>query len=293
MSDPLTQIPSAADDPWAQFPDADPESLYGLSTPSLPPQPTQRTLGFDLRLPSNPAWLGNTAPVAPNYAAAPNTSASRYGMFGRGPDDPDRDVPAFQILPNFGPANLDLGNLAVRQSTPPWAFTDPKGKNVAVVGSDGWATVRNNASGAAWRDNNPGNMKPDGFTSKWGQVGANTECESCKAAGPFAIMPDAQSGWNAMIDKLSHSPRYAGPNLDQVIANWVVGPNRKHGAALPKKYIDDIHSFTGWPKGIQYNQTNPQMVDTLARAIKRRDGWLPGEVSYCNMNWPAFYPKSP
>jgi hypothetical protein len=280
MSDPTTQIPAAADDPWAQFPDVDPSFLNGPSSTTLPPQATRRTLP---QMPSNLAWPQNSAPVMPNYAS-PDPSGSRYGMFGRGPDG--AMLPLFQIQPNFGPANLNLGNVQIRPPTPPWAFTDDRGNNVGVVGTDAWATVRSNNNGAAWRNNDPGNMRPDKFTRKWSQVGANTNCPTCGRSG-FAIMPDEQAGENAMIDKLTNSDVYAGPNVDQVIASWVRGPNNtsKPDAEL-RAYMRDIHSFTGWPRGFQYDQKNPQMVRLLANAIKRREGWIQGEANFYDARLP-------
>ncbi len=309
MPDSNPQIPTAADDPWAQFPDADASFLNGPSTRSSPPQLAQSAPQFALNPTLNLTAGQRTVPVTPGYAPAPDLSASQFGMFGRGSHDVPttlgrlgtyrRDAsalrpfdvsPYFRLRPDFAPPNLDLGRVAVRAPTPPWAFTDDKGNNVGVVGSDGWATVRNNGSaGTAWRDNNPGNMQPDAYTRKWGQVGANRNSQSSKIAGAFAIMPDEQNGWHAMIDKLTHSKGYAGPDLDIVLRRWVYGPNAKLSARQERelaKYISDVRSFTGWPNNIKYDQTDPQMVETLARAIKRRDGWHEGEIDDYNMSWP-------
>jgi hypothetical protein len=291
MSDPWAQFPNVEEDPWSSFPDADPGALAALQrTTPVGNAAKSRWPQVDMRLPSTLPWLAKqptaytNAPI--DYPPANDGWKSKFGMFGRGPIEPsalptqfrptDRTdlnfevSPYFSLQPDFTDPRLDPANLRLRPPTSRRAWTDDSGRTVFIDRGDGITEMRSGGTGAAWRDNDPGNMQPDDYTRRAGQVGVNTKCRSCRTGG-FAILPDEQSGWNAMIDKLSNSADYAGPSIDRIVRKWV-GP-KDPGI---QNYIDDVYRFTGWPEGFNYNQKNPQMVRTLARAIRRRDGWGPG-----------------
>jgi hypothetical protein len=62
----------------------------------------------------------------------------------------------------------------------------------------------------AWRNNNPGNMEYSDFTRNNGTIGTD---------GRFAIFPNENIGWNAMVNLLLQ-PRYQKLTIDSAIRRY-------------------------------------------------------------------------
>ncbi|MCL2439388.1 MAG: hypothetical protein FWD15_02635 [Alphaproteobacteria bacterium] len=76
------------------------------------------------------------------------------------------------------------------------------GNNVMYRRADG--NIYESSEGTrAWRNNNPGNLRDYSFARNQGAIGrAGGETDEAPA---FAIFPDMETGWDAMVNLLSGS----------------------------------------------------------------------------------------
>src|SRR5262245_27357344 len=102
--------------------------------------------------------------------------------------------------------------------------TAGKGSNVNYYDKNENITVRSGGS-RAWRNNNPGNIRPGKFSSKNGAIGS---------AGNFAIFPTYQAGRQALASLL-RGKTYSNLTLFSAIARYA--PSHENNTANYRKLI--------------------------------------------------------
>lgn len=108
------------------------------------------------------------------------------------------------------------------------------------------------------RDNNPGDIHECGLTRKYGSIGR--DCG-------FAIFPNPQSGWNALVALLK-DPTYRLRTIRTAIE--IYAPKKENNT---EKYISDLCRITNHKETDTLSSlTNPQIV-TLAKTIAVIEGW--------------------
>ena len=77
----------------------------------------------------------------------------------------------------------------------------------------------------AWRNNNPGNLRPSAISKKHGQIGGVFK---------FAVFPDYDSGHLALLDVLKIT--YGNSSIDELMDHYA--PPSENNMARYKKYRD-------------------------------------------------------
>ncbi|MGH7743527.1 MAG: hypothetical protein ACREQ5_01715 [Candidatus Dormibacteria bacterium] len=141
------------------------------------------------------------------------------------------------------------------------ANPDTPGKNdVVIQRDDGTIEVRSGGS-VSWRDNNPGNMISG--VGPYASIGMNQG---------FAVFPDYQTGYDAMVYNLEYDPRYQSGTVGSAIATWApasVGND-------PVTYANTVSSWTGLSINTPMNSLTLPQMQSVAGAIQRYEGWNPG-----------------
>src|SRR5262249_38748327 len=126
----------------------------------------------------------------------------------------------------------------------------------------------------SWRNNNPGNLEAGTFSKEQGAIGADDR---------FAIFPDEETGETAMYNKI-YDLSDQGLTVDQAIETWA--PPKKRGAPPgaiendTQKYKADVHRWTGLKGNERLSGLTDAQIESFANAIRRREGWIPGKVTY-------------
>ncbi|MCU1266971.1 MAG: repeat-associated core domain protein [Acidobacteria bacterium] len=143
----------------------------------------------------------------------------------------------------------------------PVSATGGRNNTVVVTYSDG--TIETRAGGSrAWRNNNPGNIRPGNLT---GEIGS---------AGGFAVFSSEAAG-QAAISELLSRPAYQRLTVSGAIARWAP-PNENNTAA----YQGWVQQVTGLPGNTQMTTLNAGQLQNMATAIRGIEGWTAGRLSY-------------
>jgi hypothetical protein len=137
------------------------------------------------------------------------------------------------------------------------------GKNVVIEYQDGSTEIRSGGS-RQWRNNNPGAMWYGPFTRAQGAIGQD---------GRFAIFPDADIGYQAIIARLSSSEWTNFTLGNAIILNWA--PKDENDSAA---YAAFVEQKSGILLTRRLGGLTPEDIDNVARAIKLREGWTPGII---------------
>jgi hypothetical protein len=137
-------------------------------------------------------------------------------------------------------------------------------KNVVIQYDDGSSEIRSGGT-PAWRNNNPGNMLYRDFTRANGAIGRD---------GRFAIFPDSDTGYQAMIVRLS-SPQWNDYTLSDAIHIWA--PDSEPGNN-PDQYAAFVSRRSGLALDRQLGSMTASEIDSMAQAMKIREGWKPGTI---------------
>ncbi len=145
-------------------------------------------------------------------------------------------------------------------------MTDPvsassAGKTVAYFsGPDALKELRALGS-RAWRNNNPGNLRPGPFAKANGSIGS---------AGGFAVFATREAGLNALKNLLG-SDTYKNLSLDAAIARYA--PPSENNTAY---YQNLARTGTGASGSTLLKDLTPQQIDALTGVIQKKEGWIPG-----------------
>ncbi len=115
----------------------------------------------------------------------------------------------------------------------------------------------------SWRNNNPANLRSGKFTNKHGAIGD---------AGGFAVFPNEIVGDMASISLLK-SRTYSNLSINDAIARRSP-PNENDTTNLQ----NTINLITGVNGDKIIKELNDDELSKLAEAIKRTEGWIPGNV---------------
>ncbi|MDR1207432.1 MAG: hypothetical protein LBK26_03400 [Rickettsiales bacterium] len=142
------------------------------------------------------------------------------------------------------------------------------GNNAMYVGSDG--NIYEHSGGTiAWRNNNPGNMRA--YKSVFNRGAIGTGGGATEKAPGFAIFPDANTGWNAMVDLLSE-PMYQNLTIEEAINKY--SPPEENNV---ENYLKSLENQTGFPRITPMNNLSKDNLLKLAKAMKAHEGNKPGK----------------
>jgi hypothetical protein len=128
--------------------------------------------------------------------------------------------------------------------------------NRIYIGSDG--NIYETSGGSrSWRNNNPGNIEDGKFARNNGAIGSD---------GRFAIFPDQDIGWNAMV-KLLSSPAYQTLTIEKAI-NRYAPPNENNVDA----YLKSVESQTGFLRSTPMDNLSQDNLLQLAKAVRKHEG---------------------
>lgn len=122
--------------------------------------------------------------------------------------------------------------------------------------------TRRSSGTRAWRNNNPGNIRPGRFTDSAGSIGR---------AGGFAAFPDEQTGMDAII-LLLKTPRYQAKTLAQAISAWAPPSDGNNTSS----YQQQVSNETGVALSTPLHSLNDSQLWQVARVIRRIEGWTAG-----------------
>ncbi|MGH7035819.1 MAG: hypothetical protein ACREFL_18970 [Stellaceae bacterium] len=210
-----------------------------------------RILAVQLGLPElGPAAVAKLRKFNPDWAVEPRVPAGQSGG---------------QWTSGGGNGSASTGVIpaADNQPTP----SGRSGGHRTTIISHGDGTIETRSGGTpAWRNNNPGNMKAGRFTDSHGAIGSD---------GTFAVFPDADTDYQAIQDRWS-APQHGQLTIAQAISTWA--PKGKD-ANDPDSYANFVSRQTGLPLATKLGALTPEQVESVARAIRRKEGTVPGTVT--------------
>ncbi|MBQ5700462.1 MAG: hypothetical protein IIV74_04175 [Alphaproteobacteria bacterium] len=148
-------------------------------------------------------------------------------------------------------------------STSRYHSATASGYDVIVVGPDGKRYKRSGGT-RAWRNNNPGNIRPGKFSRSIGGIGS---------AGGFAVFPDEQTGMLA-IKKLLLTNSYKNLTVAGAISRWAP-PSENNTAG----YQRQVARLTGLSISRKISELSAEELTRVANAIRQVEGWRPGKVT--------------
>jgi hypothetical protein len=142
-----------------------------------------------------------------------------------------------------------------------------EGRDVIIVHSDGKSTHEQVRVGGtrAWRNNNPGNLRPGRFSTSQGSIGD---------AGGFAVFGNAEAGGGAQGALLS-GPSYSGLSLDAAIARYAPAPENNTA-----RYQAFVRRATGLSGEVKMGDLRPSQIQAVTNAMRRHEGWREGSTSW-------------
>ncbi len=123
--------------------------------------------------------------------------------------------------------------------------------------------IKRTGGSAAWRNNNPGNIRKSSV-SKW--LGAVGETES------WAVFADEESGLRAIV-KLLRSKNYRNLTLTGAIHRWAPAADNNR----PVVYTNTVSKKTGISKNAVIKDLSDEEMMKIARAIQSVESWQIGK----------------
>lgn len=114
---------------------------------------------------------------------------------------------------------------------------------------------------AAWRNNNPGNVRP--AKAHPGQIGE---------ARNFAVFPDQDTGKRAMVAQLKR-PLYATKTLEQAISTYA--PKSENDT---ERYIQFVSKRSGIDRKTRLHDLNDDQLMRVVEAMIIHEGTHPGRI---------------
>lgn len=112
-----------------------------------------------------------------------------------------------------------------------------------------------------WRNNNPGAIRS---TTKYGAIGS---------AGGFAVFPDEATGMQAIVSLL-RSKGYNNLSIKDAIHKWAPSSDNNN----PASYAKHVSQMTNLAPERKISSLNDQEIQNVARAIRKIEGWKPGQT---------------
>lgn len=114
-----------------------------------------------------------------------------------------------------------------------------------------------------WRNHNPGNIVPGRVSDRHCQIGK---------AGGFAVIPDYNSGFEALIDCLKTT--FWNTSIDQMIEKYA--PSKENNT---ERYRQFLIKKTGVSDGRKIKDFSPDEFKKLWEAIIQYEGYKEGNIS--------------
>lgn len=136
------------------------------------------------------------------------------------------------------------------------------GKSVTYYFDDGHYEVWSGGS-RAWRNNNPGNLRNGSIAKQNGSIGA---------ADKFAVFPDYQTGYSALLNLLV-SPGYKNETIGSFLNKYAPSSENDTG-----NYRNFLQRQTGLPGNLQLGGLNSGQLNSVGQAIQKMEGYNPGTI---------------
>jgi len=114
---------------------------------------------------------------------------------------------------------------------------------------------------AAWRNNNPGNLR-----SSSSQIGHD---------GNFAIFSSYSQGYSAMKNLIFNSSTYAGLDIDKMLRKYA--PKSENDT---ETYISFVESVSGMSRYTSLSSMSSSQQADLLAAMIRMEGYIKGTVEF-------------
>lgn len=131
-------------------------------------------------------------------------------------------------------------------------YTDDSGKHFRFSGGT-WA----------WRNHNPGNIRPGKVSNRNNQIGV---------AYNFAVFPDYESGHNALLDVLETT--YYNSSIDEMMAHFA--PPKENNTAKYRKFL---HDATGVKDDKKIKDFTPNEYEQLWKGIEQIESSKEGNIT--------------
>lgn len=137
-----------------------------------------------------------------------------------------------------------------------------------VLASDGQTyTLKGNA---AWRNNNPGNLRPGSLTKSLGAIGVS----DTKSNGKFLVFPDRSTGLKAQEALQFATPRYAQKSISDAISSYApTGDNNN-----PAAYAARLAAAAGVPVTAKMSDLTPSQRSAYLAAQHGVENGGPGTI---------------
>lgn len=132
--------------------------------------------------------------------------------------------------------------------------------NVVYYLSNGDEVVRSGGT-RAWRNNNPGCIRPGSIADAYGAIGS---------AGGFAVFPDEQTGIDA-ITGLLLSDKYCNKTIGSALYSYA--PPFENNTVAYQQYV---RRLTGLSVDMRIRDLTPEQLQKLVDAIRKVEGWRVG-----------------
>ncbi|MDP3705070.1 MAG: hypothetical protein Q8R24_04070 [Legionellaceae bacterium] len=114
----------------------------------------------------------------------------------------------------------------------------------------------------AWRNHNPGNMRPSDIGIKYGQIGV---------AYNFAVFPSNDAGHQALLELLK--VKYGNSSIDEMLEKYA--PSKENDTIKYKKYL---HKYTGINDDRKIKTFTDLEFEKLWHGIEQYEGYKEGEI---------------
>lgn len=196
-----------------------------------------------------------------------------FDIYDSGATIPNQDLNANPQTPGNGaesddtipPQNPDIEYISHTESASGRATKAHASGNDVIYTYSNETKTRRSRGTRAWRNNNPGNIRPGRFTNGAGGIGQ---------AGNFAVFPDEQVGMDAIV-KLLKTSNYQNKTLAGAISTWAPPSDGNNTSA----YQQRVSQATGTPLDTPMRNLSDAQLMQVAKEIRRVEGWKPGSES--------------
>ena len=141
-----------------------------------------------------------------------------------------------------------------------------KGMTTTIHHADGTTEVRHGS--AAYRNNNPGNIRPGPFANTHGTIG--TDPAPKPGYGPWAVFDSTADGDKA-LDDLLHTSSVQNRTISDEMKLYAKAGD---GANDPKAYADHISGAVGAPADTVISKLTPEQMSNFKAEIKKQEGYF-------------------
>jgi hypothetical protein len=138
----------------------------------------------------------------------------------------------------------------------------PGTKNTVIYTDSSGKYFRYSGGTRAWRNHNPGNIRPGPISRKHHQIGVVFN---------FAIFPDYTTGHEALLDLIRTV--YYGKSIDQTVEKFA--PSSENNTTNYKKFL---HNQTGVMDDRKIKDFTPEEFEKLWKGIEKIEGSKEGNV---------------